>query len=333
MIFRLSRRFSTLNYNQLRVLFFGSDKFSLASLRLITEEYKRKSFVQKLCVVTQVKLQANPVRNFAERENLEVFPWPVNEQEISGQFDIGVVVSFGHLLGTSLIKSFPLGMINVHGSLLPRWRGAAPIIHALMAGDTETGVSIMMIKPKHFDIGEILAQRRVSVESDVLMPQLHACLANVGGSLLLDCLQDLETSLNNAKPQSLEGVTYAPKVDKKPETVRWSDLTSTDIFNLYRAFFSFKHLMTNWQGIPIKLLSVSVREIKSPDQLSALKDKPSGSFIYHKQEKCLIVKCSQQTYLNVLSVGIEGKRAMSALDFCNGFTRKRSKSQETNSFH
>ncbi|XP_055677031.1 methionyl-tRNA formyltransferase, mitochondrial [Lutzomyia longipalpis] len=331
MIYRLSRSFSTLKYNHLRVLFFGNDKFSLPSLELLNREFKKQSFVEKLSVVTHMKMQSNPVKKYALKENLEIFPWPIG-QEIQGQFDVGIVVSFGHLLSASLIESIPLGIINVHGSLLPRWRGAAPIMHALMAGDTETGVSIMRIKPDKFDIGEILAQTRIHIDPDTLMPQLHDDLANLGGALLLDCLRNIEESLAKAKPQSSQGVSYAPKVDKRPEPVRWDELTSTEIFNHFRAFFSFKHLMTNWQEITFKLLSISTREITSSDQLSVLKDKSPGSFVFHKQERCFIVKCSQDTYLNILSIGIEGRKAMSALDFYNGFIRKRPKSPETSKF-
>lgn len=223
-------------------------------------------------------------------------------------------------------------MINVHGSLLPRWRGAAPIIHALMAGDAETGVSIMRIKPNKFDIGEILAQRRISIDSGTLMPQLHDNLAHMGATLLMECLSNIEESLVQAKSQSTLGVTYAPKVDKKPELVRWHEQTAMEIFNLYRAFFSFKSLVTNWQEIPMKLISISIREVTSSNQLNVLQDKMPGSFLFHKQERCLIVKCAQDTFLNVLSIGIEGRRIMSALDFYNGFIRKRPKSPETTKF-
>ena len=94
-------------------------------------------------------------------------------------FQLGVVASFGRLLPAALIDSFPLGVINVHGSLLPRWRGAAPVIHALAAGDTETGVSVMRVRPRRFDIGEVLAHRRVAIGQTVARKELTAQLAAV----------------------------------------------------------------------------------------------------------------------------------------------------------
>lgn len=106
-------------------------------------------------------------------------------------------------------------MINVHASLLPKWRGAAPIIYAIMNGDQTTGVSIMKILPKHFDIGEILAQKEVSIGKDMLMPELHSRLSTEGASLLLDCCMDLPASLDNAKAQTNDLVQYGKSITNK----------------------------------------------------------------------------------------------------------------------
>lgn len=99
-------------------------------------------------------------------------------------------------------------MLNVHASLLPRWRGAAPIIYAIKSGDEKTGVSIMRIKPKHFDIGEILAQKEVQIEKDLLMPELHKKLALCGGQLLLKCVREIPDCFSKAVPQNSDEVTY-----------------------------------------------------------------------------------------------------------------------------
>lgn len=93
------------------------------------------------------------------------------------------------------------GMINVHASLLPKWRGAAPIIHALRNGDTATGITIMKIRPRQFDIGEILAQRIVPIDPHMLMPELHEKLARIGADELLITMRTLEQSLRDAQPQ------------------------------------------------------------------------------------------------------------------------------------
>jgi len=107
-----------------------------------------------LGVVTSFKSPANCVRSYAEKEKLPLQKWPIEPSECS-KYDLGVVVSFGHLIPASIINGFPNGMINVHASLLPKWRGAAPIIYAIMKGDARTGVSIMKIEPHRFDIGAV----------------------------------------------------------------------------------------------------------------------------------------------------------------------------------
>lgn len=99
-------------------------------------------------------------------------------------------------------------MINVHASLLPRWRGAAPIIHALRSGDTVTGVTVMRVRPHHFDVGEVLAQRSVPIGPHVLMPELHTRLAQVGAEQLVQTMRTLEQSLREARTQDDSCVQY-----------------------------------------------------------------------------------------------------------------------------
>lgn len=99
-------------------------------------------------------------------------------------------------------------MINLHASMLPRWRGAAPIIYAIMRGDRTTGVTIMKIMPKQFDIGDVIAQQTVPIGPDTLMPELHSKLAQVGANLLLDCVNRIPHSLLEAKPQDNAVVSY-----------------------------------------------------------------------------------------------------------------------------
>lgn len=163
-------------------------------------------------------------------------------------------------------------MINVHASLLPRWRGASPIIYAILNEDEATGVSIMKIHPHKFDIGEILAQKKICIPKNVLMPELHDTLANEGAHLLLNCIQDVPNCLENSKCQDLIGISYgefifiicinfcleminspnlvelyiAPKISDSMPQINWQTMTGRYICNLYRALFSFKWLTTSW---------------------------------------------------------------------------------------
>jgi methionyl-tRNA formyltransferase len=157
--------------------------------------------------VTSFKATINPVRDFATSENLRLHKWTPDFAP-AGNFNLGLVVSFGHLLPRQLIESFDLGMLNIHASLLPKLRGASPIIHAIKEGHTETGVSLMKIKADKFDIGEILAQRAVEIDEGVRMPELHDRLAEIGASLLVDCLQDLPRFYANCWSQDNSLATY-----------------------------------------------------------------------------------------------------------------------------
>ncbi|KAF5286329.1 hypothetical protein FQA39_LY04227 [Lamprigera yunnana] len=190
-----------------RVMFYGTDDFSLACLNALCMKYKNKRLISNLEVVTLKRTKFNSVHKYALKENLVLHNWPINPLDCN-RFHIGVVVSFGHLIPEDVIKNFSLGMINVHASLLPRWRGAAPAIYALANDDEETGISVMKIKPNKYDIGEIISQTRVKILPQIKLPQLLDTLAELGANELIKVLEDLPFYLKQAKPQPQEGVTY-----------------------------------------------------------------------------------------------------------------------------
>ena len=134
--------------------------------------------------------------------------------------DAAVVVAYGLILPKPILDAFPLGAFNVHASLLPRWRGAAPIHRAVMAGDLETGVTIMKME-EALDTGPIVAQPRVPIAPDATTGDLHDELARLGASVMAIALGALERGSLQATPQPETGVTYAAKVDKNETRVDW----------------------------------------------------------------------------------------------------------------
>lgn len=216
-------------------------------------------------------------------------------------------------------------MINVHASLLPRWRGAAPIIYAMKEGDKKTGVSIMRILPNHFDIGEILAQTEVLIPPRILMPELHTKLADEGAKLLLKCVQDIPSYLKNARPQSDVGVTYAPKVVADLTRIDWTIMSAKSIFNLYRGLYSYKYVTCSFSGHLVKLINVDYDDEGTIAAAAKDCDSP-GYFHFSKSEKCLIVNCTTG-FIKIHSIQVEGKRIMTSLEFLNGFVKKKSKDQ------
>jgi len=134
--------------------------------------------------------------------------------------DAAVVVAYGLILPKPILDAFPLGSFNLHASLLPRWRGAAPIHRAIMAGDAETGVTVMKME-EGLDTGPITAERRIPIEPDATTGDLHDELARLGGNLMLIALGALERSSLQFTPQAAAGVTYAHKIDKSETRIDW----------------------------------------------------------------------------------------------------------------
>ncbi|GJQ86677.1 hypothetical protein Trydic_g7857 [Trypoxylus dichotomus] len=280
------------------ILFFGTDSFSLASLKVLNYKYKQKSII---------------VSRFANDENLKMHSWPIST--VKG-FHIGLVVSFGYLIPRTVIGCFPLGMLNVHASLLPRWRGAAPIIHAIANGDSKTGITIMTIKPKHFDIGNIVRQETVIMEDDILLPDLHERLANLGSKVLMEELYKLPDNVTLAKPQPNIGITLAPKVTSSFGIIDWSSISARRIYNLSRALFGLYPLITKWNDLNIKLYDI---KLCSPEKTTCIQP---GFVHYDRDSRLLKIQCLNSNWISVGSVGVSNKRKMSASDFNNGYLSK-----------
>jgi len=135
--------------------------------------------------------------------------------------DAAVVVAYGLILPKPVLDAFPLGCFNLHASLLPRWRGAAPIHRAIMAGDDETGVAVMKMQ-EGLDTGPIASERRVQIEPDATTGDLRKQLAEIGANIMLDALAALEGGTLTFRPQRTEGVTYANKIDKNETRIDWN---------------------------------------------------------------------------------------------------------------
>uniref|UniRef100_A0A1Q3F175 Methionyl-tRNA formyltransferase, mitochondrial n=1 Tax=Culex tarsalis TaxID=7177 RepID=A0A1Q3F175_CULTA len=319
-----SRRFhctSTSENSRMRILFFGTDNFSLPSLRILNDSLKSKGTVSSLEVVTSFKATKNPLKRFAAVENLRLHDWPLQKTgtEVNRNFDLGVVVSFGHLIPEALISSFRLGMLNVHASLLPKLRGAAPIVHAIASGLTETGVTIMRIKPRHFDVGEILTQRHLPIARDTLMPELHGQLANVGAAALLHCVDSLDRYYRCLRTQDDGEATYAPKITPQFADIRWAEMGAREVYDRFRALYSYKPLTTRFGGGElVKIFRVSC----DGDGEVVGDDSVTGQMRFCRKSKRLWVRCGDGKMICVEQLSIGGKKVMSGQEFYNGFLSK-----------
>ncbi len=175
-----------------------------------------------------------------------------------GEADACVVVAYGLMLPKAMIEAPGLGCLNVHASLLPRWRGAAPMQRAIMAGDTETGVTIMKIEPE-LDAGPILKAARVPITATTTAETLHDTLAGMGGPLMLDALEGLARGTLEPEPQGNDGVTYAPKLGRDEGRLDWS-LSAAELERRVRALNPWPGVWFEHAGDRIKVLAADVAE-------------------------------------------------------------------------
>eukprot|EP00069_Balaena_mysticetus_P020360 bmy_12712T0 len=300
-----------------RVLFFGTDQFARETLRALhaARENKGEELIENLEVVTVPSPSPKrlPVKQYAVQSQLPVYEWP---DVGSGEYDVGVVASFGRLLSEALILKFPYGILNVHPSCLPRWRGPAPIIHTVLHGDTVAGVTIMQIRPKRFDVGPILKQETVPVPPKSTTKDLEAVLSRLGANMLISILKNLPESLNNGRQQPAEGVTHE-QIFRLHCAI--GNICSDDKVKM--SFTSSRTrripLQTLWVNSTIKLLDlVEVNSSVLTDPKLTGQAVIPGSVIYHRQSQILLV-CCKDGWIGVRSVML--KKTLTATDFYNGY--------------
>jgi methionyl-tRNA formyltransferase len=215
----------------LRLIFMGTPSFALPALAELVERgydiaavYTR---APKPAGRRGLDLQPTPVEQEARRLTLPVLTPPtLKTPEAQATFrahgaDAAVVVAYGLLLPKPILDATPLGCFNIHASLLPRWRGAAPINRAIMAGDAESGVTIMRMD-EGLDTGPTAMADRIPIDADMTAGELHDALARIGAMLMPRALGALERGTIEFKPQGEAGVTYADKISKNETRIDWS---------------------------------------------------------------------------------------------------------------
>ncbi|KAI9230238.1 MAG: formyl transferase [Piptocephalis tieghemiana] len=232
--------------------------------------------------------------------------------------DVGVVVSFGYFLPSRLLEQFPQGCINVHPSLLPRFRGAAPIQHAILQGDTETGVTVQEVSPKAFDAGKILSQVRVPLPPDVDYPSLEATLSDVGSHLLLDTLRNYVERKANARNQEGEG-QLASKVTKEMAKARWGEQTALEMTRAHRALGHRTPIFSTFRGMRIQLRDMVIDEA-SKDHLVY----PPGTVTWTSGKRVdhVRIQCADGTSIRVRRIRLEGKRDVDVREWVSNYTMK-----------
>ena len=304
--------------SEIRVCFLGTPDFAATALKAVLEDEHFKV----VGVVSQpdrpkgrdLKLTASPVKELALKNNLTVLtPESLKKQsEFVEQIkiwkaEVAIVVAFGQILDQTFLDLFPFGCVNVHASLLPRWRGAAPIQRSLEAGDLKSGVCLQKMVLK-LDAGDVLGSRDVTLDSEMNSLELHDQLAALGTELLKVELMDYIRGNLTAIPQDEKHVTVAKKIDKTESLLDFKQ-PAESLHNKVRAFVWGPGVFTHFQKQRLKIHKTKV----STKTFSV----GSGT-VAEVQEKSFFVQTGT-TAIEVLEVQPESKSKMSAQDFISRF--------------
>jgi methionyl-tRNA formyltransferase len=214
----------------LRLIFLGTPEFAVPTLlELVAHGHQIAAVYTRAAKPAGrgMKLQMSPVESEARRLALPVLtPTTLKTPEALQEFrthqpDAAVVVAYGMILPQAILDAPKLGCFNLHASLLPRWRGAAPINRAIMAGDAETGVMVMKMDAG-LDTGDVAMAERIAITDAMTAADLHDALAKLGGDLMVRAMGALERGMLQLKPQQSEGATYAAKIDKSETHIDWN---------------------------------------------------------------------------------------------------------------
>lgn len=298
----------------MKLIFFGSDLFAVPSLLQLSQ-----SRHQVLGVVTPPdkpagrgqKVTACPCAAAAKKLGLKLFqPATLKDNKTSETLlglkpDILVVVAYGKFLPIDWIEAAPHQAINLHPSLLPKYRGAAPMQWALLNGDAKTGVTTTTIV-EAMDAGDIYLQCEIPLDAGENFETLQQSLSELGAKLLLQSLDGIEKNLLKPKPQNPSQVVFAPKLTKADGHLNFQE-PAERLYNKVRALNPWPGTYCYYDGKLLKIFEVAVVDMAS--------QKPSGTVVENKGG--LIVVCGQKS-LCLLEVQLEGKKKMSALEFLKG---------------
>jgi methionyl-tRNA formyltransferase len=298
----------------MKIVFMGTPEFAVPSLETTL------AAGDIVAVVTRpdkpqgrgLRLTAPPVAVVATQYALEVLqPETLRDPEFLAQLgrlepDLIVVVAYGRIIPPDVLRVARMGGINLHPSLLPRYRGAAPIPRAIAAGETDTGVTILYVS-EELDAGDIILQRPVAIHADDTAGTLEARLAQEGATLLVEALGLLETNQAPRHPQDPSRVTVAPKLAQDEALIHWSD-PAEKIVNMVRAFDPWPVAYTLRDGAPLKVWRAAARAVDGPGTPGVVREGDRGRLVVDAGEGAV----------ELLEVQPASGRRMPAADYLRG---------------
>ena len=298
----------------MRLVFCGTAAFAVPALQSCAEHH------DVAAVVTRADRPGNrgrpaprPVGDAARALGLPVLtPLRIRTPEAVADVlalapDCLVVAAYGQILPSTLIDAPPYGSVNVHASVLPRWRGASPVAHAILAGDAETGVSIMRMDAG-LDTGPVYAIARVAIDTTSTTPALTTVLADLGAATLIDVLARLERGEIDAHPQPDDGVTLAPRLGRDDGRVDWAVRSAVEVDRMVRA-------LQPWPGVIAPLAGVDV-QLQHGAVTDATDGFAAGDVVRHDGESVVVAACDGGYRIDLITP--PGKRAMTPAAFLRG---------------
>ena len=300
----------------MRIVFMGTPEFAVPSLNTLVEAG------YEVCgVFTQpdkpknrgMKLQASPVKEYSLSAGLPVFqPVKMRDGEalaiLQGlEPDLIAVAAYGKILPADILELPPLGCVNVHSSLLPKYRGAAPINWAILNGEDETGVTIQRMA-EGIDTGDILAQAGTPIDINENAAQLLSRLARLGAELLVETVRKLETGSAKATPQDESQASHAPMLSKDLSPMDWGK-TARQLHDQVRGLYPWPSATAVLDGIRCKIIRTSL--------LNEETDQPPGTIV-QADKKGLRAACGDGKVLEILELQPDGKKSMAAAAFLMG---------------
>lgn len=294
---------------KMKIVFMGTPDFAVKALEALAARH------EVVCVYTREpqeagrgkKLTKSPVHEFAEAHGILVrTPKTLRSAEAQAklkalQADISVVAAYGLILPQAVIEAFPLGCINIHGSLLPRWRGAAPIQRAIEAGDNESGITIMKVVEK-LDAGDMLLKGLVPITAETTGETLHDAMAGLGAELIVKALDNWQNL--HAEPQDERLVTYAAKIDKAESRLDFS-MPAEVLERKIRAFNPYPAVYFEYGGERYKILRARV--VDESGDAGAILDGAGR----------LVIACGDKA-LEVTEIQRQGKKKMPTEELLRG---------------
>ena len=297
----------------IRTVFMGTPDFGVPALRQLLEHSN------VVGVVTQPDrpagrgqtLRPSPVKVVAIEAGIPVYQ-PIRLQSYDSveplrawQPDLIVVAAFGQILRPNVLELPTAGCLNIHASLLPRWRGASPIQHAILMGDERSGVSLMKMDVG-LDTGPVYKMAGFPLEVTETAATLHDKLAELGGRLLITHLEDIVTGKLQPVPQDDALATYAPRIDKRDGKINWQN-NAADIDRRIRAMTPWPGAFTSWENRNLRILQAV--------PVSEESEKPAGTIF--EREGHLYAQTAAGS-LKLLRIQLAGKKATAAADFVRG---------------